>query len=313
MATTNNTSKTNTTTNSGNAVSNNIIDALIYTGIKNNLTKTNYTPYDLLLTKIGSTDDQDRLNNILDYTTIKKACCAAKSPFGKSDKYETEIHVFDDTGKKPYIKKKILINKTLCEDYKIYNTQKSCEDFKTLYCENSNFLFNKDNKTEPWMSFSDYCSGYSLIQPPKTSAQLATDKKQQDQITALKDQYTNTSLGKTATPPTTTPPTTTPPTTTPTTTKTDPSGAPVKTPPTVIDKYNAMNANQPPPPPPAPAPPPKNNNMLIIGGVVVCCCCIIIIVAIILMTRKKGKSSKNATVSSKKAAVSSNNAVEGSE
>ena len=65
MATTNNTSKTNTTTNSGNAVSNNIIDALIYTGIKNNLTKTNYTPYDLLLTKIGSTDDQDRLNNIL--------------------------------------------------------------------------------------------------------------------------------------------------------------------------------------------------------------------------------------------------------
>ena len=105
MATTNNTSKTNTT-NSGNAVSNNIIDALIYTGIKNNLTKTNYTPYDLLLTKIGSTDDQDRLNNILDYTTIKKACCAAKSPFGKSDKYETEIHVFDDTGKKPYIKKR---------------------------------------------------------------------------------------------------------------------------------------------------------------------------------------------------------------
>ena len=207
----------------------------------------------------------------------------------------------------------------MCEEYKIYNTQKSCEDFKTLYCENSNFLFNKDNKTEPWMSFSDYCTGYTIIQPPRTSAQLATDQKQQDQINSLKDQYANAALGKTPSPPPTTTPssksTTTPSSTTPssTTPSTDPSGIPVKTPPTLIDKYNAMNANQPPPPPPAPAPPPKNNNMLIIGGVVVCCCCIIIIVAIILMTRKKGKSSKNATVSSKKAAVSSNNAVEGSE
>ncbi len=296
MSTTSNTSTSNsTTTNSGNASTNNIIDALIYTGIKNNLTKSNYPQYEIMLGKIGSADDQENLNRILENTTIKKACCAAKLPLGVNDKYETYIHVFDPSGQ-PYIKKRILVNKSMCEDYKIYNSQKSCEDFRTLYCENSNYLFNKDQKKEAWMTFSDYCTGYTMLQPPKTEAQIATEKKQQDQLSALKDQYASKALG-TPPPPaskttsSTTPPGTTSstPGTTPSTTKTDDSSTP-KTPPTIIDKYNAMT---PPPssesPVPAPAPPPKNNNMLLIGGVVVCCCCIIIIIAIIFMTKKKGK------------------------
>jgi hypothetical protein len=271
-------SKTNTNTNNTDA-SNNIIDALIYTGIKNNLTKSIYPQYDLLLTKIGSADNEENLNRILENTTIKKACCAAKTPFAKNDKYETEIHVFDPSGK-PYIKKKILINRNMCEDYKIYNSQKSCEDFRTLYCENSNYLFNKDKKEEAWGSFSDYCTGYTLIQPQRTATQIATEQKQQDQINVLKDQYASKALGTSPSSPSS-----------PSTSKTDASGNPVRTPPTLIDKYNAMTP-PPSPPPRAAAAPQQNNNMLLIGGVVVCCCCIIIIIAIVFITKKKGKNTK---------------------
>ncbi len=273
---------TNNNTTTKTDSSNNIIDALIYTGIKNNLTKSNYPQYEIMLGKIGSADDQENLNRILENTTIKKACCAAKLPFGVNDKYETYIHVFDPSGQ-PYIKKRILIDKKMCEDYKIYNSQKSCEDFRTLYCENSNYLFNKDQKKEAWGTFSDYCTGYTILQPPKTAAQVATEQRQQDQLNALKDQYASKSLGTPSSSSTTPSSTSTP--------KTDASGNPVRTPPTLIDKYNAMTP-PPSPPPPPPAPPAQNNNMLLIGGVVVCCCCIIIIIAIVFMTKKKGKNSK---------------------
>ncbi len=274
-------------TNSKTDSSNNIIDALIYTGIKNNLTKSLYPQYDLLLNKLGSSDDQANLNKILENTTIKKACCNAKSPLGKSDKYETEIHVFDPSGQ-AYTKKKIYIDKAMCEDYKIYSSQKSCEDFRTLYCENSNYLFNKDQKKEAWMTFSDYCTGYSLLQPPKTAAQVATEQRQQDQLNNLKDQYASKALGTPSSGSTS-------PSSSSSTPKTDASGTPTKTQPTLIDKYNAMT---PPPEEPAPKPAPapaNNNNMLLIGGVVVCCCCIVIIIVIVFMMKKKGKKSNKIT------------------
>jgi hypothetical protein len=276
---------TNNDTTTKTDASNNIIDALIYTGIKNNLTKINYPQYEIMLGKIASADDQENLNRILENTTIKKACCNAKLPFGVNDKYETYIHVFDPSGQ-PYIKKRILIDKKMCEDYKIYNSQKSCEDFRTLYCENSNYLFNKDQKKEAWGTFSDYCTGYTILQPPKTAAQIATEQRQQDQLNALKDQYASKALG-TPSSSSTTPSSTSPSSTT---SKTDASGNPVRTPPTLIDKYNAMTP--PPSPPPAAAPPAQNNNMLLIGGVVVCCCCIVIIIVIVFMMKKKGKKSK---------------------
>ena len=90
---------------------NNIIDSLIYTKIRNNLKKSNYKNYDNLLRKLNTSDD--KLDDILNLTTIKKGCCNAIDDEQNNNNVEVEVHILDPSGQKPYIKKKVSFDKTI--------------------------------------------------------------------------------------------------------------------------------------------------------------------------------------------------------
>lgn len=163
----------------------NIIDALVYTGIKNNLNKSNYKGYNALKTKINTTSDDD-LNKILSNTTLKKACCNAKKKFGSDDIYQTTLPVIDPEGKMPYILKTIDVPKSVCDSNNVQIGSDDCQKFQTLYCENSNYLYNiLTPHIDIFNDYSPYCSEYKLFVPPLTPeeiAQKAAQKKADEQF-----------------------------------------------------------------------------------------------------------------------------------
>ncbi len=136
-----------------------ITDALIYTQIKNNLTTSNYSNYQNLL--IINNTSNDTINNVLSETTLKKGCCAAKYSTEYPDKYETEVYMIDSEA--PYRIQKVAFNTNLCDKVPDYvNGSEKCSKFKSLYCENSNYLYKNDNNTSPWNEYSKYCNNYTL-------------------------------------------------------------------------------------------------------------------------------------------------------
>jgi hypothetical protein len=133
----------------------NVIDALAASSIQNNLSSdqltasgisTNYTPP----TGVSYTDN---LNNILNYTTIKRACCVNKGRLGSTTTtYPVTVRIPTPTGyvydnndprttvwqKYGYIDKTINIPDALCSTYAPnyqYGTDK-CDNFMGLYCKN---------------------------------------------------------------------------------------------------------------------------------------------------------------------------------
>ncbi len=134
------------------------MNALVYAEIENNLTSTNYPNYNYLLKGTGAASG-NALNDILSKTTIKKACCAVSS--SDDGQYQVEVPIFDEKGNtKNYI---VQIDKKMCDDLNIYPGL-VCEKFRTLYCENSNYLYRADNSSnDQWDSYSPFCSSYELI------------------------------------------------------------------------------------------------------------------------------------------------------
>jgi hypothetical protein len=174
----------------------NILDALIYTSIKNNLNKDNSEYIDKLKSNlkgvqydINSPNDYDTL---LSSTTIKKACCNEKESKTSDDEYETDIVIFDKEGKKPYVHKSISVKKSFCTDMNLEKNNSTCSAFRQLYCENSNYLYNLDgsSKQEIFSEYSPYCSDYILIKTTQANlarqqqkeAQKATDKEAADAL-----------------------------------------------------------------------------------------------------------------------------------
>jgi len=163
----------------------NIIDALVYAGIKNNLNNSNYKGYSALKTKINTTSDDD-LNKILSNTTIKKACCNAKKKFGSDDIFQTSLPIIDPEGKMPYILKTIDVPKSICDSNNIEIGTADCQQFKTLYCENSNYLYKiLTPRIDIFSDYSPYCSEYKLFVPPLTADEIAkkeAEKKADEQL-----------------------------------------------------------------------------------------------------------------------------------
>lgn len=156
----------------------NIIDALVYAGIKNNLNNSNYKGYSALKTKINTTSDDD-LNKILSNTTIKKACCNAKKKFGSDDIFQTSLPIIDPEGKMPYILKTIDVPKSLCDSNNIQIDSDDCQKFQTLYCENSNYLYNiLTPRIDIFSDYSPFCSEYKLFVPPPTANEIAQKEAQ---------------------------------------------------------------------------------------------------------------------------------------
>ena len=153
----------------------NILDALIYTSIKNNLNNDNYEYIDKLKSNLIGV--QYDINNPSDYdtllslTTIKKACCNEKESRTSDDEYNTDIIILDKEGKKPYVHKNIGIKKSMCNEMNLAKNNSTCSAFKQLYCENSNFLYNLDgsSKQEILADYSPYCSDYTLIKTTQTN------------------------------------------------------------------------------------------------------------------------------------------------
>ena len=95
-------------------MNNNVLDALIFTEIKNNLNKNNYPYFDTLLQNLNIINGSGaELDNILTDTTIKKACCSVKNEvdiFGDEvTEYDVDVPYIDSTGKP--INKKLLLQK----------------------------------------------------------------------------------------------------------------------------------------------------------------------------------------------------------
>ena len=163
----------------------NILDALIYTSIKNNLNKDNYENIDKLKSNlqgvqydINTPNDYDTL---LSSTTIKKACCNEKESKTSNDEYETDIVIFDNEGKKPYIHKSISLKKSFCTDMNLEKNNSTCTAFRQLYCENSNYLYNLDgsSKQDIFSEYSPYCSDYTLIKT--TQANIIRQQQKEGQ------------------------------------------------------------------------------------------------------------------------------------
>lgn len=166
---------------------NNITDALVYAEIKNNLFKNNYDKFDQLTSKIGLSSYSD-LDKLLKSTIIKKGCCNAKESDDNPDTYDAEVYILDDIN--PYEKKIIKIDKKLCDKNNIYIGNPTCSKFKTLYCENSKYLYNLDTFRESWKEYSDFCSNYTFIEKPKVKSEyeIQTELEQQKLQTDI-DEY----------------------------------------------------------------------------------------------------------------------------
>jgi hypothetical protein len=158
------------------------IDALIYSGIKNNLNSENFPYMDILKANIQSAGQISMVSpsdydTLLESTTIKKACCGAKLATNSDNTYATNVVIPDSTGKFPYIQKKIEITTEMCNELDLKPTNNKCIGFKPLYCENANFFYINDKKNESFTDYAPYCSDYTLIK--KTQDDIKQKQKEQ--------------------------------------------------------------------------------------------------------------------------------------
>lgn len=126
---------------------NNIMDALVFSQIENKLDDLNKTTVNPNITKDG-------LNNILNKTTIKRACCINKNRVGTTgDSYTVSVRIptpanfdYNKQGnsaisavwkKFNYIDKPVSVPASMCDSVPGYDyTTDKCRDFMSLYCNN---------------------------------------------------------------------------------------------------------------------------------------------------------------------------------
>jgi hypothetical protein len=145
------------------------VDALVYASIPNNLSG-NQLNSSGLATKLTISDPQETnkiLSEMLDETTIKRACCINKNRAGNtSDKYPVTVRIPTPKdyqyGSNPlsevwqkfnYIDKTVYIPASMCDELntstgKQYdNTTQTCQDFMALYCANVNAFYTDEVNT----------------------------------------------------------------------------------------------------------------------------------------------------------------------
>lgn len=177
-------------------MSNNTIDALVYTGIQNNLTNGQLNSSGLS-TKIVPTDPSQTgqfLNGILNQTTIKRACCNnLNRPGVTTDNFPVTVRIpipanYDfgsnplaDTWKKfGYIDKTITVPKSMCGNVGgtfDYNSNQ-CQDFMALYCNNVKAFYKDEVATlggkysdDEFANYKPECACYG-DQPPYLTGAL---------------------------------------------------------------------------------------------------------------------------------------------
>jgi hypothetical protein len=140
---------------------NNIIDALIYSSMKNIIEFDDWDKKYSELQQINSIDMPSEVNNLLTNSTIKRACCLKKRGPGGSNTYEIDLKIPVPKGmensisglskKYGYINKKILVPVSMCQEdrYVNYNGEQGgeCDDFFKVYCLNVLDDFSKISGT----------------------------------------------------------------------------------------------------------------------------------------------------------------------
>ena len=156
------------------------LNALVYAYIQNNI-PTSLSEFTSLMNVIDSNASQNDspaeqnqiLNNILDKTTIKRACCLAKQygPANWANSVENgkylgievkiptpENHVYDTTSEAQliqqqfgYIDKLVYVPVEMCEEAGITVNERddttfgTCNQFYKTYCENQKYFYNLEN------------------------------------------------------------------------------------------------------------------------------------------------------------------------
>jgi hypothetical protein len=151
---------------------NNIIDALIYSNLKNNIPTTHFR-YDKLLKSSNIKDtslniQQFKVNNFLTNSTIKRACCMAKNsnkanitPDGSGYLINVKIPIPPNYQPTDFEKKfkyktiEVIVPKDLCRQKPIGvfdsnfnfedNNFSECQNFYGAYCENMKYLYNLES------------------------------------------------------------------------------------------------------------------------------------------------------------------------
>jgi hypothetical protein len=161
----------------------NILDALVYTSIKNNITDQDIIDDIKSQSQITDTNNKiisQKLTNILSNTTLKRACCSAKPPKGGNISSDNKIKVQvklpipdpdDPVGKKfGYTKKEIDVPVEMCKNISDGNydpknaNKKDCDAFMNTYCNNVKYLYKLENngtfKLKDFLKYSPECACY---------------------------------------------------------------------------------------------------------------------------------------------------------
>ncbi len=128
------------------------VNALVYAAILNNLTSAQLQTSGLAtrFTINNPAETEEILSEMLDETTIKRACCINKNRSGNtSDKYPITVRIpipneydygsnpLSETWKKfNYIDKTVYVPASMCDtlDGTYDNNTQTCQDFMALYC-----------------------------------------------------------------------------------------------------------------------------------------------------------------------------------
>ena len=179
---------------------NNIVDALIYTSIKNNIDIAASDQRFFFLKKNSGVNDSDNnialnnINKIMENTTIKRACCMAKRDKSKIDvnnNINVQVKIPIPTGgesssdkigtKFGYRNIQVKIPSNMCTKPEIfgenYNTSDAsdkgnpaCDKFMGAYCNNMKYLYLKENGSKPFdanefYEYSPECPCYADLPP----------------------------------------------------------------------------------------------------------------------------------------------------
>ncbi len=183
-----------------------IVDALVFTSIKNNIPKTDpqYKKIDTgaAFVGLGDEDKEKKINDILLNTTIKRACCLAKSGdeanIDEDEKnYKIKVKIPIPPNYTPnniekkfgYINKEILVPKSYCNEVlPLFDSSGNafltgqCDPFYNLYCENMKYLYKLENNNsyspKEFFEYASDCACHANIPlntPPNFSKSCVLD------------------------------------------------------------------------------------------------------------------------------------------
>ena len=184
-------------------------DALIYASIKNILTPETMNKLNINIKPLVTDKDTEQTfyNNLLNYSSIKRACCLYNTPNTTADKFNIPVRVplsktvdpenlnitnADLYKKYKFIDKIIAVPKKLCSNPRLnYTNQEAlvftngsnqCDDFMNVYCKNISANFKNtynypENSPRYFVDFPEYkpeCSCYADV--PASVAALGVSR-----------------------------------------------------------------------------------------------------------------------------------------